>query len=196
MKYIMMGMSTNFGPMCSMVGASLIVPFLPLLPAQVLLNNLLYDVSMLPIPLDNVDADYLERPRKWDMAFVRNFMIAMGPALTGFDFLTFLVLLRVLHAHEVLFHTGWFVEQTVAQQLAVFVIRTRQNPLRSLPHPWLITTVLGAAAVSIGLPLSPVGTYLGFVPPPPTFFVVLVVMMIVFLFVLEGLKRWFYRHLM
>ena len=195
MKYIMMGMSTNFGPMCSMVGASLIVPFLPLLPAQVLLNNLLYDVSMLPIPMDNVDADYLERPRKWDMAFVRNFMIAMGPALTGFDFLTFLVLLRVLHAHEVLFHTGWFVEQTVAQQLAIFVIRTRQNPLRSLPHPWVITSVLGAAAVSIALPLLPVGTYLGFVPPPRTFFVVLVVMMIVFLLVLEGLKRWFYRHL-
>ncbi len=195
MKYIMMGMSTNFGPMCSMVGASLIVPFLPLLPVQVLLNNLLYDISVLPIPMDNVDADYLERPRKWDMAFVRNFMIAMGPALTGFDFLTFLVLLRVLHAHEVLFHTGWFVEQTVAQQLAIFVIRTRGNPLRTrLPNPWLIMTVLGAAAVSVVLPLSPVGTYLGFESPPPMFFAVLAVMMIAFLVVLEGLKRWFYRY--
>ena len=194
MKYVMMGMSTNFGPMCSMVGASLIVPFLPLLPVQVLLNNLLYDLSMLPIPMDTVDADYLERPRKWDMTFVRNFMIAMGPALTGFDFLTFLVLLRLLHAQEVLFHTGWFVEQTVAQQLAIFVIRTRRNPLRSWPYPWLSATVLGAAAVCIVLPLLPIGPYLGFVPPPHSFFVVLSVMMIVFLFVLEGFKRWFYRH--
>jgi len=194
MKYIMMAMSTNFGPMCSMVAASLIVPFLPLLPEQVLLNNLLYDISALPIPMDNVDAEYLERPRKWDMTFVRNFMIAMGPALTGFDFLTFLLLLRVLHAQEMLFHTGWFMEQTVAQELAIFVIRTRGNPLRSLPHPWLITTVLGVAVLSVALPLLPVGPYLGFGPPPPMFFVVLLVMMIAFLFVLEGLKRWFYSY--
>jgi P-type Mg2+ transporter len=195
MKYIMMAMSTNFGPMCSMVGASLIVPFLPLLPEQVLLNNLLYDVSVLPIPMDNVDTDYLERPRKWDTTFVRNFMIAMGPALTAFDFLTFLVLLRFFHAHEVLFHTGWFVEQTVAQQAAVFVLRTRGNPLRSLPHPWLTTTVLLAAAASIVLPLLPVGAYLGFMPLPQTFFAVLAAMMIAFLLVLEGLKRWVYRRL-
>jgi Mg2+-importing ATPase len=91
-----MAMSTNFGPMCSMVGASLIVPFLPLLPQQVLLNNLLYDFSVLPIPMDNIDADYVARLRKWDMTFVRNFMICMAPALTGFDFLTFLILLRML----------------------------------------------------------------------------------------------------
>jgi len=192
MKYIMMAMSTNFGPMVSMVGASLIVPFLPLLPEQVLLNNLLYDFSVLPIPMDNVDADYLARPRKWDMAFVRNFMMAMAPALTGFDFLTFLILLRVLHAHEVLFHTGWFVEQTVAQQLAIFVIRTRGNPLRSMPNPWLITTVLAVAALAVVLPLLPIGPYLGFMPPPPMFSVVLLVMMIAFLFVLQGLKRAFY----
>jgi P-type Mg2+ transporter len=192
MKYIMMGMSTNFGPMCSMVGASLIVPFLPLLPEQVLLNNLLYDFSVLPIPMDNVDADYLARPRKWDMAFVRNFMMAMAPALTGFDFLTFLILLRLFHAHEVLFHTGWFVEQTVAQQLAIFVIRTRGNPLRSMPNPWLITTVLAVAALAVALPLLPIGPYLGFMPPPPIFSVLLLAMMIAFLLVLEGLKRGFY----
>jgi Mg2+-importing ATPase len=194
MKYIMMAMSTNFGPMCSMVGASLIVPFLPLLPEQVLLNNLLYDFSVLPIPMDNVDADYLARPRKWDMTFVRNFMMAMAPALTGFDFLTFLILLRVLHAHEVLFHTGWFVEQTVAQQLAIFAIRTRGNPLRSMPHPWLTVTVLGVAALSVALPLLPIGPYLGFTAPAPVFFGVLLVMMIAFLFVLEGLKRLFYSY--
>jgi len=195
LKYMMMGMSTNFGPMCSMVGASLILPFLPLLPAQVLLNNLLYDVSVLPLPLDNVDADYLKRPRKWDMAFVRNFFITMGPVCTVFDFLTFFILLQLLHAHEVLFHTGWFVEQTVAQQVAIFVLRTRGNPLRSLPHPWLITTVLVAAALSVALPLLPLGAYLGFEPPPQTFLVALAFMMIAFLLVLEGVKRWFYRYL-
>ena len=96
--------------MCSIVGAALIVPYLPLLPEQVLLNNLLYGFSVVPIPMDNVDADYLARPRKWDMAFMRNFMMALVPALIGFDFLTFLILLRVFYAQEVLFHTGWFVE--------------------------------------------------------------------------------------
>jgi P-type Mg2+ transporter len=195
LKYMMMGMSTNFGPMCSMVGASLILPFLPLLPEQILLNNLLYDVSVLPLPLDNVDADFLERPRKWDIAFIRNFMMTMGPVCTVFDFLTFLILLRLLHAHEVLFHTGWFVEQTVAQQLAIFVLRTRGNPLRSMPHPWLIATVLGAAGVSIALPLSPLGSYFGFAWPPPIFFVALVLLMIAFMVTLEVLKRWFYRHI-
>lgn len=101
----------------------------------------------------------------------------------------------LLPAHEVLFHTGWFVEQAVAQQLAIFVLRRRGNPLRSMPHPWLIATVLGAAGVSIALPLSPLGSYFGFAWPPPIFFVALALLMIAFMVSLEVLKRWFYRHM-
>src|SRR6266568_158362 len=108
MKYIMMGTSSNFGNMFSMAGASLFLPFLPMLPVQILLNNLLYDVSELPIPLDRVDDDYLSHPRHWDMNFIRNFMLVIGPVSSLFDLLTFYILRHILHANEALFHTGWF----------------------------------------------------------------------------------------
>src|SRR5262249_18721776 len=147
MKYIMMGTSSNFGNMFSMAGAALVLPFLPMLPLQILLNNFLYDVSEIPIPLDSVDADYLSRPRHWDMSFIRNFMMVVGPVSSLFDFLTFFVLLRVLHADEALFHTGWFVESLATQVLVVFVIRTRGNPWYSRPSPVLTVTSLAVVAV-------------------------------------------------
>ena len=107
MKYIMMATSSNFGNMFSMAAATLFLPFLPMLPMQILLNNLPYDVSEIPLPLDNVDDEDLARPRRWDMRFVRNFMVAVGPISSLFDFLTFYLLMAVLNANEMLFHTGW-----------------------------------------------------------------------------------------
>src|SRR5262245_61639910 len=173
MKYIMMGTSSNFGNMFSMAGASLLLPFLPLLPLQILLNNFLYDVSEIPIPLDRVDAEDLGRPRHWNMRFIRNFMMVIGPVSSLFDFLTFFCLLYVLHADETLFHTGWFVESLATQVLVIFVIRTRGNPLHSRPSLVLAGTSLAVVAVAILLPVTPLGPHLGFVPPPLTFFPIL-----------------------
>ena len=109
MKFIMMAMSSNFGNMFSMAGATLILPFLPMLPVQILLNNLLYAVSEMPIPLDEVDSEITEKPEHWDMRFIRNFMLVLGPVSSVFDFLTFGLLLLVFHANEALFQTGWFI---------------------------------------------------------------------------------------
>jgi Mg2+-importing ATPase len=194
MKYIMMGTSSNFGNMFSMAGASLFLPFLPMLPLQILLNNFLYDLSEVPIPLDTVEAEYLNHPRRWDMGFIRNFMVAVGPVSSLFDFLTFYVLLVVLHADEVLFHTGWFIESLATQVLVIFIIRTRGNPLRSRPSRLLTFTSVAVAVAAMVLPFTPVGGRLGFVPPPPMFFLLLVGMVAVYLVTVEAVKRWFYRH--
>ncbi len=166
MKYIMMGTSSNFGNMFSMAGAALFLPFLPMLPTQILLNNILYDVSEVPIPLDQVDPEELRKPRVLDMAFIRNFMLVIGPISSVFDFLTFYVLLSVLQADETLFQTGWFVESLSTQVLVIFVIRTRGNPFKSRAHPALVATSLSVMVIGAVLPLTPVGTYFGFVPLP------------------------------
>lgn len=193
MKYIMMGTSSNFGNMFSMAGATLVIPFLPMLPVQILLNNFLYDVSEIAIPVDNVDEEYLARPQEWDMDFIRNFMLVVGPVSSLFDFLTFYILLEVLHAGEELFHTGWFVESIATQMLVIFVIRTRLNPFASRPHPWLIATSLGVVAVA--LPFTPVGAMVGLVPLPAVFFGILAAMVFVYLLAVEGVKQLFYRRL-
>ncbi len=194
MKYIMMGTSSNFGNMFSMAGASLFLPFLPMLPVQILLNNLLYDVSELPIPLDRVDDDYLSRPRHWDMNFIRNFMLIIGPVSSVFDFLLFYIMLTVFHAGEALFHTGWFIESMATQVLVIFIIRTRKNPFKSRPNPWLIACSLTVVAVAVLLPFTPAGVYLGFVAPPALFFFILILMLIAYLLAVEGMKQWFLKH--
>ena len=194
MKYIMMGTSSNFGNMLSMAGSSLFLPFLPMLPVQILLNNLLYDFSELPIPLDRVDDEYLAHPRQWNMHFIRNFMLVVGPVSSLFDFLTFYLMLTVFHASEALFHTGWFIESIATQVLVIFIIRTRRNPFRSRPHPWLIACSLSVVIVAALLPFTPIGIHLGFVAPPALFFVMLAAMMFVYLLTVEAIKRWFFRH--
>ena len=193
MKYIMMATSSNFGNMVSMAGAAAVLPFLPMLPVQILLNNLLYDVSELPIPMDDVDAAALARPRRWDMAFVRDFMLAVGPVSSVFDFLTFF-LLHVLHAGEAVFHTGWFVESLATQVLVIFVIRTARSPLRSRPSPWLAATSLGVVATAVVLPLTPVAAPFGFVPLPPSFLALVAILVGAYLLAVERVKRWFYRR--
>jgi P-type Mg2+ transporter len=194
MKYVMMATSSNFGNMVSMACAAAVLPFLPMLPVQILLNNLLYDVSELPIPMDDVDAAHLERPRRWDMGFVRSFMLTVGPVSSVFDFLTFFVLLRLLHADEALFRTGWFVESLATQVLVIFVIRTTGSPLRSRPNRWLAATSLAVVAVAVLLPLSPVAAALGFVVPPPRFVPILAILVAAYLVSVEVVKRWFYRR--
>ncbi|HYL55590.1 MAG TPA: magnesium-translocating P-type ATPase [Gemmatimonadales bacterium] len=194
MKYIMMATSSNFGNMFSMAAASLVLPFLPMLPTQVLLNNLLYDVSEIPIPMDRVDDVYIRRPHRWDMTFIRNFMLAVGPVSSVFDFLTFYVMLHVFRAGEALFHTGWFIESLATQVLVIFVIRTRGSPFRSRSSRLLATTSLAVVATAVLLPFTPLGVGLGFVAPPAAFFLILAAMVVVYLAGVELVKRWFYRR--
>jgi Mg2+-importing ATPase len=194
LKYIMMGTSSNFGNMFSMAGATLFLPFLPMLPSQILLNNLLYDVSELPIPMDNVDNTYLTHPRHWDTTFIRNYMWVVGPVSSVFDILTFFILLKVFGAGEELFHTGWFIESIATQVLVIFVIRTRGSPFKSRPSLALTVTSLTVVLVAVALPFTPFATQLGFVAPPPLFFLILPVMVICYLVAVEFVKRLFYRH--
>ena len=189
LKYLFMGTSSNFGNMFSMAAASVFLPFLPMLPTQILLNNFLYDASQLTIPSDNVDAEYVRRPRPWDMKMVRNFMLVIGPISSIYDFLTFYVLLHFFHASQPEFHTGWFVESLATQTLVIFVIRTAGNPLKSRPSlPLAITTILIVAA-GIFLPYSPLSRLLGFVPLPAPFFVFLAISAVTYLLLVEGGKR-------
>lgn len=194
LKYIRMGMSSNFGNMFSMAGGTLLLPFLPLLPVQILLNNLLYDISEIAIPLDRVDEQMLARPRAWRMESVRRFMFIAGPVSSAFDFLTFFVLLHLFAADEALFHTGWFIESLVTQVLVIFVIRTPLNPLKSRPHAVLVASCLAVIAVAITLPYSPLGTVLGFVAPPPALLLALSAIVASYLVTAEIVKRWFYRR--
>ena len=193
LKYIMMGTSSNFGNMFSMAGAALFLPFLPMLPTQILLNNILYDVSEVPIPLDQVDPEELRKPRVLDMNFIRNFMLVIGPISSAFDFLTFYILLTVLKATEALFQTGWFVESLSTQVLVIFIIRTRGNPFKSRAHPVLVATSLTVMLIGAILPLTPLGSYFGFVPLPVEFYLILAAMAVAYLLVVELAKLGFYR---
>jgi Mg2+-importing ATPase len=194
MKYIMMTTSSNFGNMFSMAAATLFLPFLPMLPLQVLLNNLLYDVSEIALPLDNVDAQDLQQPRQWDMGFIRNFMLSIGPISSVFDFLTFYGLSLLFGLQESLFRTGWFVESMVTQVLVIFVIRTRLNPLRSRPNRWLVLTSVAVLAVALALPFSPLAPLLGFAPLPAVYFAWLAALLLTYLLAVEGAKQWFYKR--
>ena len=188
-KYLLMGTSSNFGNMFSMAGAYVFLPFLPMLPSQILLNNFLYDLSQVTIPTDNVDASYVRKPQHWDIKLIRNFMLFIGPVSSIFDFLTFFIMLRVFNAGEVLFHTGWFVESLATQTLVLFIIRTAGNPLRSRPSvPLAITTVV-IVLVGFVLPYTPLAAPLGFTPLPALYFLFLLGMIVVYLFLVELVKR-------
>ncbi len=193
MKYVLMGTSSNFGNMLSMAAASLFLPFLPMLPLQILLNNFLYDLSQVPIPSDRVDGTYMLKPKRWNIAFIRRYMLLLGPLSSLFDFATFAVMLVVFHAGPALFRTGWFVESLATQTLVIFVIRTADRPWASRPSAALALGVAGAAATGALLPFTPLAAWLGFVPLPPLFFAVLVGMIVAYLGLVEVTKRWFYR---
>lgn len=189
MKYLMMGTSSNFGNMFSMAGASIFLPFLPMLPTQILLNNFMYDLSQVTIPTDRVDDDFLKKPRQWDIRLVRKFMIFIGPISSIFDFLTFYVLLYIFHAGQQLFHTGWFVESLATQTLVIFIIRTTGNPFRSRPSRPLTITTLSIVAAGMLLPFVRIAAPLGFVPLSGAYFVYLMVATLIYLALVELGKR-------
>ena len=182
-KYVLMGTSSNFGNMFSAAGASLWLSFLPLLPTQILLNNLLYDVSELTIPTDSVDEELLARPSQWDIRFIRRFMAFFGPISSLYDFLTFAVMLYVFGAGPKLFRSGWFVESLATQTLVIFVIRTRRVPFfKSRPGRPLLATTLSCAALGVALPfIGPLARLLGFRPLPLSFLAVLAGMIVTYL---------------
>ena len=193
-KYVLMGTSSNFGNMFSVTVAAAFLPFLPMLPSQILLNNLLYDSSQMTIPTDHVDDEQLVRPSHWDIGFIRRFMIRFGPISSLFDFATFAVMLWVFDAAAPLFRSGWFVESLATQTLIVFVIRTRRVPfLRSRPSRPLVVSVFAVVVVGALIPQSPLGDPLGFAPLPLTFFAVLVGFVVVYLVCVEIAKYYFFR---
>jgi P-type Mg2+ transporter len=195
-KYVLMGTSSNFGNMFSAAGASVFLSFLPMLPSQILLNNLLYDCSELTIPTDNVDEELLARPEHWDVGFIRRFMVFFGPISSLYDFLTFGVMLWFFHAHAPLFHSGWFVESLATQSLIVFVIRTRRVPFfHSRPSRPLLIATLAVVLVGLLIPYSPVAGALGFRALPWTFLVILIGMAATYLGLAEIGKAYFYRRL-
>jgi Mg2+-importing ATPase len=192
-KYVLMGTSSNFGNMFSAAAASAVLSFLPMLPGQILLNNLLYDTSQLAIPTDRVDPEQLEAPSHWDIGFIRRFMLFFGPISSLFDFLTFALMLGIFHAGPDLFRAGWFAESLATQTLVIFAIRTRRSPFtRSRPSRPLLLAALATVVVGVALPLSPLSTLLGFAPLPVGFFLALVGMVLAYLVLIELAKRLFF----
>ncbi|MFA6255111.1 MAG: magnesium-translocating P-type ATPase [Patescibacteria group bacterium] len=196
-KYLQMAASSNFGNMFSVVGASIFLPFLPMLPIQVLTNNLLYDVSQTAIPTDKIDEEYLQKPRQWRIDYLRRFILYLGPISSLFDYLTYFIMLFVFNAwiSPALFHTGWFVESLISQTLIIYVIRTNKIPfLQSRPSKALTLTTLIIAGIGLILPFSFLAKFLGFVPLPPLYFLILTVMMAAYFLVTQLVKTWFNKR--
>lgn len=194
LKYIKMGSSSNFGNMFSMTGASIFLPFLPMLPIQILLNNFLYDLSQVAIPSDDVDEEYLQKARPWNIGYIKRFMIVMGPVSSVFDFITFGVLWFIFHASESFFHTGWFLESLLTQTLVIHVIRTGKIPfVESKPSPFLIFTSIYIVTVGLFIPFTPLGARFGFVIPPALYFLALFIIVFSYLFCVQLVKQWFIK---
>jgi P-type Mg2+ transporter len=195
MKYVMMGTSSSFGNMFSVAGGCIFLPFLPMLPIQILLNNLIYEFSQAATPTDNVDEEYLERPRRWDIGFVKKFMITFGPISSIFDFATYFLMLFVLNASASLFQTAWFIESLCTQTLVIFLIRTRRVPFyKSKPGKILLASSLTAVAVAIIIASTPIGDVFGFVRPPAIFYLVLIGFIGIYLLLVEAVKKLFYQR--
>jgi len=208
-KYIRMGASSNFGNMFSVVGASYFLPFLPMAPIQVLLNNLLYDASQVGIPSDYVDKEYLKTPRKWNIANIRRFMVYIGPISSIFDYATFFLMLYFFKCvffsdaatppemktyYERLFHTGWFVESILTQTLIVHIIRTNRIPfIQSIASPFLLLTTAVVMIVGAALPYLPVGAYFEFVPLPAIFWAWIAGFLFTYMALTHTVKVWFHR---
>jgi Mg2+-importing ATPase len=188
-KYLLMATSSNFGNMFSMAVASVVIPFLPMLPTQILMGNFLYDGAQVALPSDRVDDEYLRKPHHWDVGALRGFMIRVGLVSSVFDGLTFFVLLRWFHGDAAMFRSGWFIESFVTQILVLLVIRTAGNPFRSRPSTLLVTTIAAALAIAVALPYSPFAHVLGFVPPPGRVLGFVALVTAVYLVVVDYVKR-------
>ncbi len=194
LKYVFMATSANFGNMFSMAGASLFLPFLPLLPKQILLTNVLTDFPEMTIASDNVDQEMTDKPRRWDIKFIRNFMITFGIVSSLFDFMTFGVLRYMLDATPEQFRTGWFLESVISASLIVLVIRTKKSFFRSKPGNPLVLATLLIFGVTLALPFTPLGAIFGFTPLPPAILIVLGVIILLYMTAAEIVKKIFYRN--
>jgi Mg2+-importing ATPase len=195
MKYLMMGLSSNFGNMFSMIYASIFLPFFPMLPGQILVNNFLYDLSQTTIPSDNVDNEYLKKPKQWDIKFIRIFTIVFGPISSVFDILTFILLYNVFHFNQIIFHTGWFIESLATQTFVIYVIRTRKIPfLQSSPSKWVLFSTIGAVMMGLIFTLPFIGNFLGFTFLPWYILLIILGYVVVYLLLTEWIKRIFYKR--
>jgi Mg2+-importing ATPase len=193
LKYVFMATSANFGNMFSMAGVSLFLPFLPLLPKQILLMNLMTDFPEMTIATDSVDEEMVNYPRRWDIKAIRKFMITFGILSSVFDYITFGALLLVLHATQVQFRTGWFIESVVSASLIVLVIRSRKPFFRSRPGKYLLITTLSIFAAALILPFTPLTALFGFSPLPVTFFLLIGLVVLFYVFAAEMVKKVFYK---
>ncbi|MDF2757137.1 MAG: mgtA, partial [Nitrospira sp.] len=192
LKYVFMATSANFGNMFSMAGASLFLPFLPLLPKQILLTNFLTDIPEMTIATDRVDPELVDQPRRWDIAFIRKFMLTFGLVSSVFDYLTFGALLWILEASPEQFRTGWFIESVISASAIVLVIRTRRPFVTSRPGLSLALATLAVGVVTLLLPLLPIAGSLGLTPMPPSFLLMLAAILLGYVLTAELVKRWFY----
>lgn len=189
-KYILMGSSSDFGNSISAATASIFLPFLPMTASQILLTDLLYNISQLSIPSDNTDPENLERPEKWNIGMIKRYMYLFGPASALFDFATFAVMIFVFHANESLFQTGWFIESLITEIFVIFIIRTRRIPFyKSRPSFILTVSCLSVIFIGIGLIFSPLAYIFDFVPLPPLYFFILILFVIIYLTIVESIKR-------
>jgi Mg2+-importing ATPase len=194
MKYIQMATSSNFGNMLSMTGASIVLPFLPMLPAQILLNNLIYDASQLSLIKDSVDKEVLDKPNPWDIKMIKKFMIYFGLASSIFDFLTFFVLFKVFHLTNSAFQTGWFLESFLTQTFVIFFIRSSKSILKSTPpNIFLTVSMFGAVALAWSIALSKFGALFDFTPLPLPILLVIVLLTLVYFATVETVKYFFYK---
>jgi Mg2+-importing ATPase len=194
LKYVFMATSANFGNMFSMAGASLFLSYLPLLPGQILLTNLMTDFPETTIGTDNVDAEMVENPRRWNVKFIRNFMIVFGILSSVFDYVTFGVLLLVFKSDFVLFRTGWFVESVISASLIVLVIRSRGSFFKSIPSKYLLITTLLVAGITLVLPFTVLGRIFGFESISIPIIIIMVAIVMLYLISGEVVKRIFYKH--
>jgi Mg2+-importing ATPase len=194
LKYVFMATSANFGNMFSMAGASLFLSFLPLLPKQILLTNLLTDFPELTIATDNVDLESIRKPRRWNIKFIRNFMLTFGILSSVFDFLTFGVLLFILGATTSQFRTGWFMESVISAAVVVLVVRSRKPFFRNKPGKYLLLTTLLVVAVTFIFPFTPLGEVFGFQPLPLWFLAVVVIIVVLYIVGAEIAKSVFYKR--
>ena len=193
LKYIFMATSANFGNMFSMAGASLLLPFLPLLPKQILLINLLTDLPGMTLSRDNVDDEMVNKPRRWDIKFIRRFMLIFGLCSSVFDYLTFGTLQYLLHADIKQFRTGWFIESVLSASLIVLVIRTRGSALASRPGKYLVMATLLVCTITIIIPYTRLGVLMGFEPLQPIFFGAVAAILVMYMISAEVIKKMFYR---
>ena len=195
LKYVFMATSANFGNMFSMAGISLFLPFLPLLPSQILLTNLLTDFPEMTIATDRVDKELVNKPRRMDIKFIRKFMLVFGLLSSVFDYLTFAALIFLLHANPAQFRTGWFMESVISASMIVLVIRTRQSILASQPGKYLLMSTIAIVMITLFLPYTPVASLLGFQSLPLEFLLVLAAIVGLYILCAETVKRVFYQHI-